>query len=397
VIAAGHNAHIAFGLTSGSDDDDDLYVERLAGRERYRFKGRTRRMRCRTEAFAVAGAKRVTRRLCRTVHGPVQLRAGSRTAYARRYAIWGHELDTLRGLAALDAAGSVAQAEAAVRQLTWDENFLVADDAGHIGWWHPGRLPLRPRRWDERLPLPGTGQAEWRGLLPFSALPKVIDPPQGWIANWNNMPSAGWTNGDAPAPERNSGRLHRGAYLFQLVARAEQAPSFEALKGVDREAGTTAQPRPLLDGKLRAAQAVATGPARSVLDAIVAWDGNYDRTDANGTVDPGVAALEALKDAAERLALPAAAISWLGQRGPSHPYEVGAAESAALRSLTTARLVEAADHAAAALQRRFGTLDQAAWRDPRKLYDVQVQGAARKPTLEFFDRGTSQQAVALGP
>ena len=42
---------------------------------------------------------------------------------------------------------------------------MVADDQGNIGWWHPGRLPIRPKRWDERLPLPGTGSAEWRGFL----------------------------------------------------------------------------------------------------------------------------------------------------------------------------------------------------------------------------------------
>ena len=110
VIAVGHNARIAWGITSGLDDDDDLYVERLAGKERYRFKGRTRKMSCRNETFKVAGAKSVKQRICRTVHGPVQARGGSKTAYSRRYAIWGREMDTLKGLAALNTAGSVAQA-----------------------------------------------------------------------------------------------------------------------------------------------------------------------------------------------------------------------------------------------------------------------------------------------
>ena len=69
---------------------------------------------------------------------------GSRTAYSRKYAIWGREMDTLQGLAALNGAASVAQANTAAKKLTWNENLLVADDGGHIGWWHPGRLPLRP-------------------------------------------------------------------------------------------------------------------------------------------------------------------------------------------------------------------------------------------------------------
>ena len=83
------------------------------------------------------------------------------------------------------------------------------------------------------------------------------------------------------------------------MAAAAAAPSYEALKAVDRAAGATSQQRPLMDAQLRAAQAAASGPGRTVLDTIVSWDGDYDREDANGTVDPGVAAFDALKDAAE--------------------------------------------------------------------------------------------------
>jgi hypothetical protein len=34
---------------------------------------------------------------------------------------------------------------------------------------------------------------------------------------------------------------------------------------------------------------------------------------------------------------------------------------------------------------------------PHPLYDVSVIGVAPKPRLEFFDRGTWQQMVQLGP
>ncbi len=133
-----------------------------------------------------------------------------------------------------------------------------------------------------------------------------------------------------------------------------------------------------------------------MLDTIVGWDGDYDREDAGGTVDPGVAAFEALKQAAEDT-LPAAAVAWLGQRGGSHPFDMGAAEAAGFHGLSTAGLVTAAGAAGRALAARFGSADPAAWREPRKLYDVQVQGVADKPRLEFFDRGTFSQAVELGP
>jgi penicillin G amidase len=394
VIAAGHNGRVAWGVTSGLGDDDDLYVEKLAGKERYRYKGKVRKMRCRTETFKVAGAKSVKKRFCRTVHGPVQETRGDR-AYARRYAIWGREMQTFVGLSALNDAGSVAQVDKAAAKLTWNENLLAADDAGHIGWWHPGLLPLRPKRWDERLPVPGTGEAEWRGLLSVKQRPKVIDPPSGSIGNWNNAPSVGWTNGDASAQETNEGDLHRGAFLQQAL-RENTDRSLAGLKAIERRIGTHAQQRSLLALKLTDAQKAATGPARTVLDTILAWDGDYDTTDANGTIAPGVAAFEALKKAVKDT-LPKAAITLLGERGGSHPYDMGAAEAAGFHASTTASLVRAAGEAQKALAARFGTADPASWRDPRKLYDVQVQGVATAPRLKFYDRGTFSQAVELGP
>ena len=389
LVGIGRNDHIAWGLTSGSTDDDDLYAERLAGKERYRFKGKARRMKCRTETFRVASEQPVKRRLCRTVHGPVQ--ATSRgTAWARRYATWNHEMDTLVGLAELNEADTVQQAGRALNKVSWNENAMVADDQGNIGWWHPGRLPIRPKRWDERLPLPGTGSAEWRGFLRPSQRPHVINPAQGWLANWNNVPSVGWTIGDGPDTERTIGRLHRGAYLNRLVADAAAAPSYDAIKAVDRVAGTTAQQRPLLDARLRTVAGGASGPGKVLLDTILAWDGNYDRTDAAGTVDPGVAAWEALKKAAVAL-LPAGAGQWLGPRGGSHPFDFGGAEGVAFLELTDAGLRRAAANAASALG------DPSTWRQPRRMYDVTVLGVAPKPALKFYDRGTWQQAVELGP
>ena len=389
LVGIGRNDHIAWGLTSGSTDDDDLYAERLAGKERYRFKGKARRMKCRTETFRVAGEQPVKRRLCRTVHGPVQ--ATSRgTAWARRYATWNHEMDTLVGLAELNEADTVQQAGRALNKVSWNENTMLADDQGNIAWHHPGRLPIRPKRWDERLPLPGTGNAEWRGFLKPSQRPHVINPDQGWLANWNNVPSVGWTAGDGPDPERTIGSLHRGAYLNRLVADVAAAPSYDAIKAVDRLAGTTAQQRPLLDARLRTVAAGASGPGKVLLDTILAWDGNYDRTDAAGTVDPGVAAWEALKKAAVTL-LPSGAAQWLGPRGGSHPFDFGAAEGVAFAELTDAGLRRAATDAANALG------DPGTWRQPRRMYDVTVLGVAPKPALKFYDRGTWQQAVELGP
>jgi acyl-homoserine lactone acylase PvdQ len=324
-------------------------------------------------------------------------------AYARRYAIWGRELETIEGLSQLNAARSIADGDAAMQQVTWNENVMAVDSAGSIGFWHPGLHPLRPLGYDERLPYPGTGEAEWRGLLDRRKTPHVVDPKQGFLFNWNNVPSEGWTSGDAVASERLTGRFHRATWLSWLARDVARDPTFERMQGAVVRAGTTAQQRPLAARRLRLARRGARGRAAQVLDALLAWDGSYARTDGDGNVDPGVALWETFKDEAEsialdRLAAPLGAARELaGSTSTSHEFDITNGEAFALRSLSPAGYRRAADATFAALSKRFGSDDIARWRDPRKMYDVTIQGAAAKPELPFFDRGTYEQLVEVGP
>jgi len=404
VNSNGYNGHMAWGVTSGLSDEDDLFAVRLAGRERYRFRGHVRRMRCRTERFRYRDGdemKSTTRRLCRTVHGPVQERVG-RWAFARRYAIWGRELQTLEGLAALARAGDLHEADRALRKVTWNENILAADDQGHIGYWHPGLHPLRDLRWDERLPLPGDGRAEWRGLLPRSRDPHVIDPPgRNWLVNWNNVPAHGWTSGDAPARERLNGPYHRVAMMQRFVRRAARNPSSyqRATIGVLADTRRIATQRPTAERALRRAANGAAGPAADVLNTLLAWDGDFTRTRDDGTVDPGVATWEEFKAAAQVVALgpptPATA-GLLGAPGDEGFVESTLGETYALRTLGPAGLRRAAANAAARLTARFNTADPAAWRAARAMVSPELQGLAVPPAIPLQNRGTFELAVELG-
>jgi len=405
VVATGHNAHVAWGVTSGYTDDNDLYAERLStpGGRRYRFRGRERQMSCRREVFRYRDSdatKSETKSLCRTVHGPVQGEAG-RVAYARRYALWKRELETLTGLTTLNDARSLRDVDRAMRQVSWNENIIAADDAGNIGYWHPGLHPLRPLGWDERLPFPGTGEAEWRGLLPRSRDPHVINPRgRNWLVNWNNPPAAAWTSGDAPARKRLNGPFHRVAQLRARVQSAAEAPTFDSVGvGVIRQNSVTAPQFPTALPRLQAAAQGAAEPAASVLSTLLAWDGNYDRTAADGTVDPGVATWEAFKSACERIAL-----------GPLTPGKRGLVntpgaegfidstlgETYALRTLGATGLQRAAALAAASLTARFGTGDPSQWREPRRMVSATQQGLASPPDIPLRQRGSFEQIVELG-
>jgi penicillin amidase len=370
-------------------------------------------MECRTERFAykdpvttlldgqppASGSQ--TQRICRTVHGPVQEVDGD-VAYARRYAIWGRELESLIGLDAVNHARDIREVQAGVRQVTWNENLMAADSQGNIGYWHPGLIQIRPSRWDQRLPLPGTGEAEWPGLVPRRRLPSIINPKQGWLANWNNIPSQGWTSGDGESSERVTGQFHRVGWLMRLVAglHADRDPTFADAAEVVRREGSTAQQRPLARTRLRRAARDAAGDAKTVFDTILAWDGDYVRTDGANTVDPGVATWEAFKSAAAAIAVaPFArgAARFEDRPGSSHAFDITDKEAYALRTLPVSRLREAAADAAAALAKRFGTPDARRWREPRAMYQLPAQGAQQAPPLPFFDRGTWEQIVELGP
>jgi penicillin G amidase len=431
VIGAGQNGSVAWGVTTGASDADDLYAERLApgDREAYVFNGKTQKMQCRDEQIdyrsppsdllsllhgeipPLPESGAITKRVCRTIHGPVEYRAGN-VAYARRYAIWGREIDTLKGLAELNAAQNLGDVNTAARDLTWNENVMAIDSSGSIGYWHPGLLPLRPKRWDERLPYPGTGEAEWRGVLRPEQLPHVINPPQGWLVNWNNLPSAAWTSGDGTARKRMDGGFFRAAWLQSLVKAWAANPTWEGMENVVRDAGTVAQQYPLSRPRLARAAQGATGPAKAVFDTLLAWNGHYDQTAGDGTVDPGVATWEAFRQAAGKLAIeplgPAA--RWLTDEGalqstipgydqgaPYHYFDAAHTESYGLRTLDAAGYRRAAAAAFDELKQRFGTDDATKWREPRRMFPVTIQGAGSPPDLPFFDRGTYEQLVETAP
>ena len=406
VNSNGYNQHVAWGVTSGLSDDDDLFVERLVGRERYVFDGKVRRMSCRNERFGYRDAgklKFTTQRFCRTVHGPVQARVG-RYAFARRYAIWGRELETLTALAQIADASDLHEVDRALLNTTWTENILAADDKGNIGFWHPGLYPLRNVNWDERLPLPGDGRAEWNGLLPRKDDPHVINPRgRNWLVNWNNVPAKGWSSGDAPAREQLRGPYHRVAMMqgFVSQAAASALTSFDAgTIDILKKTSSTATQRPTAQRLLERAAAGATGPAADVLHTLLAWDGNFTRTDAGGTMDPGVATWQAFKAAAEVVKfgkrVSRGTDSLIESPGSEGFVESSLGETIALRTLPVADLRRAAANATAELTQTYGSPNPAAWRMKRPLLTAESQGLASAPPTPLQNRGSYEMAVELG-
>ena len=188
-VAAGHNDRVAFGFTIVGIDQQDLYVEELnpANPLEYRHGGQWKTMTSVREEIRVKGRAPEPVELRFTLHGPViyEDRARNR-AYALRWV--GTEPGTAGYLACLSlnrARDWDAFLKALDRWKVPSENLVYADVDGNIGWQATGLSPIR-KGWSGLLPVPGTGEYEWQGFLPMSELPRLYNPPQGYVATANH-------------------------------------------------------------------------------------------------------------------------------------------------------------------------------------------------------------------
>jgi penicillin amidase len=203
-VLIGRNKDIAWTSTTATGDNVDTYVETLCGPTSYMFNGVCTPMEVRQETINVRvtapGTALATEprqlTVMRTVHGPViSVDAANGVAYSQKRAHWQREYEAIHSFLQFDRAHNVAQFDAAARLIVTSHNLLYADKAGNIAYWQAGQVPIRPAGYDPRLPLPGTGEAEWPGgTIP---MPVSVNPPQGWLANWNNKPAVWYQNSDS--------------------------------------------------------------------------------------------------------------------------------------------------------------------------------------------------------
>jgi penicillin amidase len=160
-----------------------------------------------------------------------------------------------------------------VEGIVTSHNFLCADRWGNIAYWQAGQVPVRPAGFDPRLPLPGTGEAEWPGgILP---IPTSVNPAQGWLANWNNKPAVWYDNPD----NRLLGKQNRVADIQARLAGPQLislGDMFDIPKDIGRVDLLGRDSRYLKPYLLRALDAVPSAhplvpQARAILEA---WDGN---------------------------------------------------------------------------------------------------------------------------
>ena len=185
-----HNDHVAWGMTYGSADTQDLSIEQFRetpdGRE-YRFKDEWREAEVLNETIDVRGGDSVELEVTITHHGPVI--AGDPAKGVGMAISDPGLIDGSRWVdAALDAmkSRSVADLHEAFRD--WTDrvnNYAVADVDGNFGYIHAGKIPIRGEANGWRA-VPGwTGEYEWDSYIPHDELPKAINPESGYAVSCN--------------------------------------------------------------------------------------------------------------------------------------------------------------------------------------------------------------------
>jgi penicillin G amidase len=187
-VALGHNARVAFGVTSGDVAVQDLFIERFrsATSDEYLANGRWLKAHHRVEVIKIKGAKAETLDVLETRHGPVMKRTGtSANALAWTILRAGNESELLRRL---DLAANWPQFQGALAQVVGPMfNWVYADVDGNIGYHLAGKVPNRLHG-DGSLPVEGVDDRyAWHGFLPFDALPHAYNPGSGVLATANNQ------------------------------------------------------------------------------------------------------------------------------------------------------------------------------------------------------------------
>lgn len=193
----GFNDDLGWTHTNNTIKNADLYELTLTGPDSYSWEGGSRKLEQQRDSLRIrqADGSYTTRwiTIASSVHGPIVAQRGGKALALR--------------VAGLDAPSPVSQYWNMMRARNLGEfiransalqmplfNVLYADRYGHIMYLFGGRQPVRSGGffYDWTGILPGDKRAAlWTATLPWEQLPKVVDPPGGFVQNCNDAP---WTS-----------------------------------------------------------------------------------------------------------------------------------------------------------------------------------------------------------
>ncbi len=166
-------------------------------------------------------------------------------------------------------------------------NTAYADRDGHIGYVYNATLPVHPtgdyRYWQGIVPGDRSDLIS-STIVPYDQIPKVFDPPTGWVQNSNDMPwtsvyppmleSSTFAAGFAP-PQGITQRAQRG--IRTLSGFAGKKMTFADVKAgkLSTHMETADQ---FVDDLVAAARQLGTDRAKRAADVLAKWDRQAETT-----------------------------------------------------------------------------------------------------------------------
>jgi penicillin amidase len=271
----GHNGAIAWGMTNGGGDVEDLFIETVdpGDPDSYLTPDGPRPFRKRREIVRVKDAEPVEFTVRETRHGPVMsdlletLKSTGKVAALATPALRGDDR-TVEALFRINQARDWPAFEAAARDFhTPHTNLFFASTRGDIGFVSSGRIPLR-KSGTGFAPVPGAdGAHDWTGFISMADLPRRHNPPSGWIANANNRV----VGDDYPySIAANWGPPYRAERIAETLER-QKAHDIAASRALQRDTLSTAARRLL---PLMLAAPPKDARQREAMAMLSAW--NYE-------------------------------------------------------------------------------------------------------------------------
>ena len=161
-------------------------------------------------------------------------------------------------------------------------NIIYADRDGHIEYLYNGTLPKRSKGdlayWAGIVP-GDTSETLWTEYHSFDELPKVIDPPNGYVHNTNDPPwNAGWPTQLDPkkyppyvAPINISFRAERSLHMLS------ENPKWTYDQFITNKLSTHSEMADrILPDLIAAAREFGTDRAKQAADVLEKWDRNNE-------------------------------------------------------------------------------------------------------------------------
>ncbi len=282
VILLGHNQNISWSLTDAQNQQTFYYEEKedSAHPGQYFWNGAWKKYETVAYDIPVLGAATDHFTVKLSVHGPVMSQRGLTTSVWWAGSLPSHDL---RNVLDIDQAANWDQFRTALSD--WHgsaHNFVYADDQGNIGMISAGLYPqvAKGRPW---LPMPGTGEYDVTGTIPFDQVPQVYDPPSGYVWTANQRQVTGdypyyiGTASDFFDPGYRADEIHRVLSEDKKFTVADM----EALQ-TDTRDFLAAEMVPLLMHALQGE--TLTGNDKAAADALSSWDYRMEKDSNAATI-----------------------------------------------------------------------------------------------------------------